>query len=68
MFELFFTFDGNFYVQCDGVAMGSPLEPTLANVFMCYFENIQLENCPARFKPIAYRRFVDDTFLFIMFC
>ena len=43
--------------------MGSPLGPTLANVFMCYFENIWLENCPAHFKPIVYRRFVDDTFL-----
>ena len=43
--------------------MGPPLGPTLANVFMCHFENIWLENCPAHFKPIVYRRFVDDTFL-----
>ena len=43
--------------------MGSPLEPTLANVFMCHFENIWLENCPSHFKPIVYRRFVDETFL-----
>ena len=43
--------------------MGSPLEPTLANIFMCHFEKIWLENCPALFKPIVYRRFVDDTFL-----
>ena len=63
MFESFFIFDGKFYEQCDGVAMGSPLGPTLANVFMCHFENIWLENCPAHFKPIIYRRFVDDTFL-----
>ena len=34
MFESFFVFDGKFYEQCDGVEMGSPLEPTLANVFM----------------------------------
>ena len=63
MFESFFIFDGKFYEQCDGVAMGSPLGPTLANVFMCHFENIWLENCPSHFKPIVYRRFVDDTFL-----
>ena len=43
--------------------MGSPLEPTLANIFMCHFEKIWLENCPAHFKPLVYRRFVDDTFL-----
>ena len=63
MFESFFIFDGTFYEQCDGIAMGSPLGPTLANAFMCHFENIGLENCPSHFKPIVYRRFVDDTFL-----
>ena len=63
MFESFYIFDGKFYEQCDDVAMGSPLGPTLANVFMCHFENIWLENCPSHFKPIAYSRFVDDTFL-----
>ena len=63
MFELFFIFDGKFNEQCDGVAMGSHLGPTLANVFMCHFENIWLENCPAHFKPFVYRRFVDDTFV-----
>ena len=63
MFESFFIFDGKFYEQCNGIAMGSPLGPTLANVFMCHFENIWLENCPAHFKTIVYRRFVDDTFL-----
>ena len=43
--------------------MVSALGPTLANVFVCYFENIWLENCPVHFKPIVYRRFVDDLFL-----
>ena len=38
--ESFFIFDGKFYEQCDGVAMGSPLGPTLANVFICHFEII----------------------------
>ena len=31
----FFQFDGALYEQTDGVAMGSPLGPLLANVFMC---------------------------------
>ena len=63
MFESIFIFDGKFYEQCDGVAMGSTLASTLANVFMRHFENIWLENCPSLFKPIVYRRFVDDKFL-----
>ena len=31
-------FDGALYEQTDGVAMGSPLGPLLANVFMCSIE------------------------------
>ena len=52
-----------FYEQCDGIEMGYPLGPTLANVFMCYSENIWLGNCSPHFKPVVDRRFVDDTFL-----
>ena len=32
--ESFFMFNGSYYKQVDGVAMGSPLGPTLANTFM----------------------------------
>ena len=42
--------------------MGSPLGPTLANVFLCYHE-IWLQNCPSEFKSVIYRKYVDDTFL-----
>ena len=59
----FFIFDGKCYEQCDGVAVGSPIRPILANVFMCHFENLLFENFPPYFKAIVYRRFVDDTFL-----
>ena len=44
--------------------MRSPLEPTLANVFIYHFENIWLENCPAHFQPIVYRRFIHTFLLF----
>ena len=63
MFESFFIFDRKFYEQCDGAAIGFPLEPTLANVLMCHFENIWLKNSQSYFKAIAYSRFVDDAFL-----
>ena len=58
-----FLFNDNLYEQVDGVAMGSPCGPTLANIFLCYYENIWLEECPTMFKPIIYKRYVDDTFL-----
>ena len=59
----YFFFNGDIYKQVDGVAMGSPLGPTLANLFMNYMEKKWLEECPLDFKPVLYRRYVDDTFL-----
>ena len=43
--------------------MGTPLGPTLANVFLCYHEKGWPQNCPSEFKSVIYRRYVDDTFL-----
>ena len=31
-------FDGKYYDQIDGAAMGSPLRPALANLFMGFYE------------------------------
>ena len=45
----------------DGVAMGSPLGPSMANLFMCALEKF-LDDCPSQCKPIIYRRFADDIF------
>ena len=38
-----FLVNGNYYDQIDGVAMGSPLGPVLANLFTGYHEKIWLE-------------------------
>ena len=43
--------------------MGSPLGPTLANAFLCFYEKKWLEQCPEEFKPVYYRRYVDDIFV-----
>ena len=43
--------------------MGSPLGPTLANAFLCFYEKKWLEKCPPEFKPVFYRRYVDDIFV-----
>ena len=60
--ENHFVFNGQLFDQIDGVAMGSPLGPTLANIFMSVLETRYLNNCPSEFKPVLYRRYVDDTF------
>ena len=40
----FFNFDGKICKQTDGVAMGSPLGPSLANTFLCSHEQIWLND------------------------
>ena len=55
-----FLFDGQYYDQIDGVAMGSPLGPVLANIFMRYFEEKWVMNGTVR--PSFWYRYVDDTF------
>ena len=43
--------------------MGSPLGPTLANIFMSFHEKNWLNNCPPSFQPKLYRCYVDDMFV-----
>ena len=57
--ESSFIFGFLFYKQIAGVTMGSPLGPTLANVFLCHW----LDYCLSHFKPIVCRRYVDDIFI-----
>ena len=58
-----FLFNNQLYEQVDGVAMGSPLGPLFANIFLSFYETSWFNNCPSQFKPIFYRRYVDDCFL-----
>ena len=60
-----FYFDGMYYRQKDGVAMGSPLGPALANAFLCHHEELWLEECPLAFAPVFYARYVDDIFVLL---
>ena len=59
--ETHFTFNGSIFDQIDGVAMGSPLAPVLANLFMGFHEQNWIEQA-TNVKPIFYKRYVDDIF------
>lgn len=39
----YFCFDGQFYEQTDGIAMGLPISPVIANSFMENFEKKAIE-------------------------
>ena len=58
-----FMFGDKIYNQIDGVGMGSCLGPVYADCFMGYHEKKWLDDCPVQFKPLYYRRYVDNTFL-----
>ena len=47
--------------------MGSPLGPTLANAILCHYEKIWLNDCPYQFKPVVYKRYIDDIFVLFKF-
>ena len=56
-----FLFNDCYYDQTDGVSMGSPLAPVLANLFMSFHERRWLQNYDGP-NVLFYRRYVDDTF------
>ena len=57
----YFSFQDQLYEQVEGAAMGSPVSPIVANLYMEYFEQKGLSTAinPPRF----WHRFVDDTFV-----
>ena len=52
-----FLFKGTFYDQVDGVAMGSPIDPLLANLFMGHHEKLWLKQYTDS-DVLFYRRYV----------
>ena len=59
-----FTLNSKTYVQVDDIAMGSPLGPVLANIFMV---ELKQNIIPTLFKDISlWKRYVDDTICFVI--
>ena len=56
-----FQLDDQFFKQTEGIAMGSPLSPIVANIYMEYFEQMALNSFPL--APLTWLRYVDDTWL-----
>ncbi|CAF3120231.1 unnamed protein product [Rotaria socialis] len=59
-----FSFNNKIYVQHDGVAMGAPLAPIIADIFMAYLETTLMDELIS-LGVCEWHRYVDDTFVFI---
>ena len=59
----YFIFQGKFFEQVKGAAIGSPISPIVANLFMEDLEVKALSTAPT--PPTFWKRFVDDTFIII---
>ena len=58
-----FTYNQEIYSQRDGVIMGSPIGPVMANIFMVGLENNVLP--PLSSHMTKWKRYVDDTICYI---
>ena len=56
-----FLFNGQWYLQTSGTAMGKKFAPSYANIYMAEFEQEVLEK--ATKLPLVYWRFLDDIFI-----
>ena len=60
-----FSINGELFKQIDGVAMGSPLGPTLANIIMTTFEDEIVQKLIDSNLITFYARYVDDTLVLV---
>ena len=58
-----FSFSSEIYMQNDGVAMGFPLGPVLANIFIVELEKTIMPTFSDKIK--LWKRYVDDTSTFV---
>ena len=56
----YFTFRSKIYRQLFGTAMGSPVSPIAANIFMEHLEQQAIATAPLECQPKLWLRYVDD--------
>ena len=61
MKNTYFSFQGQFFEQVEGAAMGSSVSPIVANLYMEYLRAKTPKHCTP--PPRFWCRYVDDTFV-----
>ena len=56
----YFLFRGDIYQQKFGMAIGSPVFPIMANLFMEFLEQMAIAKAPITCTPKLWKRYVDD--------
>lgn len=56
-----FEFNGRYYLQISGTAMGKKFAPHYADITMAFWEKEHLKRCPK--QPTLYLRYLDDIFM-----
>ena len=58
----YFQFNGQFYQQKHGIAMGTPCACTISDIYICNLIEEALKNSQSQLRPIIYKQYRDDGF------
>ena len=60
----YFTFNNTLWVQTTGIAMGTPVAPTIATLYLAHFEQRHIFTSPLWQKELRlFKRYIDDLFI-----
>ena len=59
----YFTFNNKYYTNNKGIAMGSPISGTIAEIFLQHYEQLYVKHLIERQSIKYYTRYVDDIFI-----
>ena len=59
----YIVFENRIFQQCNGAAMGSPMIPPYANIYMYMLERNVVNKFTAMNFVLLYKRFIDDVFI-----
>ena len=59
----YFQYNGEIYQPNKGIAMGSPISSTIAEIYIQYFESLHVKHWLESSEIIFYKRYVDYIFI-----